>query len=213
MLGTGSVERTLLSAAFGVATTLDLDLAIAVVVSSCLRKSKSTASGQECPLHTSDADVCATILPTETLMKINFPLLLLVLLPLSLPAQSVSDSGGKPFVIEYYYKTKWGHADEFLQLFKKNHYPLLKKQVELGRMLKVWVDQPRYHTTEDGRWDYRVTIVFKNSLAANEPFDEEMMKKQLWPDQATYSREEQRRFEILDAHWDLPIKNLELDPK
>ena len=32
----------------------------------------------------------------------------------------------------------------------------------MGRMLKVWMDQPRYHTTEDGRWDYRVTIVFKN---------------------------------------------------
>ena len=59
----------------------------------------------------------------------------------------------KPFVVEYYYKAKWGHADEFLRLFKKNHYPLLKKQVEMGRMLKVWMDQPRYHTTEDGRWD------------------------------------------------------------
>ena len=69
----------------------------------------------------------------------------------------------KPFAVEYYYKTKWGHADEFLQLFKKNHYPLLKKEVEMGRMLKVWMDQPRYHTTEDGRWDYRVTIVFKNA--------------------------------------------------
>ena len=146
-------------------------------------------------------------------MKIKFLLLLILLLPMFVSAQSVSDSGGKPFVIEYYYKAKWEHADEFLQLFKKNHYPLLKKQVELGRMLKVWMDQPRYHTTEDGRWDYRVTIVFKNSSAANEPFDEEMMKKQLWPDQATYAREEQRRFEILDAHWDLPIKNLELDPK
>ena len=72
---------------------------------------------------------------------------------------------GQPFVVEYYYKTKWGHADEFLKLFKKNHYPLLKKEVEMGRMLRVWMDQTRYHTTEDGRWDYRVTIVFKNSSA------------------------------------------------
>ena len=47
---------------------------------------------------------------------------------------------GQPYVIEYYYKTKWGHADEFVKLFKKNHYPLLKKEVELGRMLKVWMD-------------------------------------------------------------------------
>jgi hypothetical protein len=147
-------------------------------------------------------------------MKLRFVLLFLAftLLPSALPAQS-SQETGKPFVIEYYYKAKWGHADEFLQLFKKNHYPLLKKQVELGRMLKVWVDQPRYHTTEDGRWDYRVTIVFKNATVANEPFEEESLKKQLWPDQATYLKEEQRRFEILDSHWDLPVKVVALDEK
>jgi len=145
-------------------------------------------------------------------MKLRLLLLFLTLLPMSLPAQSASETG-KPFVVEYYYKAKWGYADEFLQLFKKNHYPLLKKQVEMGRMLKVWMDQPRYHTTEDGRWDYRVTIVFKNSTVANEPFDEDTLKKQLWPDQATYAKEEQRRFEILAGHWDVPIKSVELDGK
>ena len=139
-------------------------------------------------------------------------LLLLPLFASPLPAQT-TDASGKPFVVEYYYRAKWGYADEFLQLFKKNHYPLLKKQVDMGRMLKVWMDQPRYHTTEDGRWDYRVTIVFKNSSVANEPFDEDALKKQLWPDQATYQKEEQRRFEILLSHWDLPIRTMDLDGK
>lgn len=147
-------------------------------------------------------------------MKLGTLLVFLSLLLLATtPAQSQDERTMKPYVIEYYYKAKWGHADEFLQLFKKNHYPLLKKQVELGRMIKVSLDQPRYHTTEDGRWDYRVTIIFKNSVAANEPFDEEMLKKQLWPDQATYMREEQRRFEILEAHWDLPVKSMDPDSK
>ena len=145
-------------------------------------------------------------------MKLRLLLFLLILAPMSAPAQRPPESG-KPFVIEYYYKAKWGYADEFLRLFKKNHYPLLQKQVEMGRMLKVWMDQPRYHTTEDGRWDYRVTIVFKDSTMANEPFDEDTLKKQLWPDQATYAKEEQRRFEILAGHWDVPIKNVELDGK
>ncbi len=130
-------------------------------------------------------------------MKFHFLFLLLTLLPTSLPAQT-PDTSGKPFVVEYYYKAKWGYSDEFLQLFKKNHYPLLKKH---------------YHTTEDGRWDYRVTIVFKNSTVANEPFDEDAIKKQLWPDQATYQKEEQRRFEILLSHWDLPIRTVDLDAK
>ena len=128
-------------------------------------------------------------------------------------AQSSPAASGQPFVVEYYYKTQWGHADEFLTLFKKNHYPLLKKEVEMGRMLKVMVDQPHFHTTEDGRWDYRVTIVFKNATVANEPFDEDALKKQLWPDQATYIREEQRRFEILLSHWDLPVKAVDLEGK
>jgi hypothetical protein len=120
-------------------------------------------------------------------------------------------ASSKPFVVEYYYKVKWGYADEFLTLFKKNHYPLLKKQVEMGRMLSVSAVTPRYHTTEDGRWDYRVTIVFKNATVANDgSFDEKALIKQMYPDQATYKKEEQRRFEILDAHWDLPIKELDL---
>ena len=123
-------------------------------------------------------------------------------------AQTASASE-PPFVVEYYYKARWGYADEFLKLFKKNHYPLLMKQVEVGRMVKVWMDQPRYHTTEDGRWDYRVTITFKNSTVATTANpDEEALIKQLWPDQATYKREEQRRFEILAAHWDLPVTNI-----
>ena len=128
-------------------------------------------------------------------------------------AQAAPPPSSKPFVIEYYYKAKWGHADEFLRLFKKNHYPLLKKEAEMGRILKVWMDQPRYHTTEDARWDYRVTIVFKNAATMDEPFDEDVLKKQLFPDQATYEKEEQRRFEILDAHWDLPVKTLDLEAK
>ena len=143
-------------------------------------------------------------------------MLLLVLLMVGITAgvaQNTTAAPGQPYVIEYYYKTKWGHADEFLRLFKKNHYPLLKKEVEMGRMLKVWMDQTRYHATEDGRWDYRVTIVFKNSTVANEPFEEDGLKKQLWPDQAAYEREEQRRFEILDAHWDVPVRGLDLESK
>jgi hypothetical protein len=121
-----------------------------------------------------------------------------------------ADAREQPFVVEYYYKAKWGHAEEFLALFKKNHYPVLKKEMELGRMLKVTMAAPRYHTREDGRWDYRVTIVFKSAAIANDNFDSAALIKQLFPDQETYKKEEQRRFEILDGHWDVPIKDVEL---
>lgn len=136
-----------------------------------------------------------------------------VVLAAQFPSAASAVNPDKPFVAEYYYKVKWGYADEFIALFKKNHYPLLKKEMEMGRILKVTATQPRYHATEDGRWDYRVTIVFKDAAVANDDFDTTPLLKQLFPDQETYKREEKRRFEILDAHWDVPIKDVDLDVK
>jgi len=129
----------------------------------------------------------------------------------SLLAQGAPPQGSadQPYTMEYYYKLRWGHQQEFLQLFLKNHYPLLKKIVESGRMLSVKIETPANHMTEDARWDYRVTIRFKNSTAATTANpQEESLIKQLWPDQETYKREEQRRFEILLAHWDLPVTDV-----
>lgn len=122
------------------------------------------------------------------------------------PPRAAAD---QPYTVEYYYKVQWGHQEEFLQLFLKNHYPLLNKMVEGGRMLSVKIEAPANHMTEDARWDYRVTIRFKNStLATTANPGEESLIKQLWPDQESYKREEQRRFEILLAHWDLPLTDI-----
>ena len=118
-------------------------------------------------------------------------------------------SAGQPYTIEYYYKAQWGHQQEFLELFLKNHYPLLKKIQTTGRILSIKIEAPAYHTTEDGRWDYRVTIRYKASTVATTANpDEEAFIKELWPDQATYQKEEQRRFEILLGHWDLPVTEI-----
>lgn len=117
----------------------------------------------------------------------------------------------RPFVVEYYYKVKWGHFDEFLRLFKKNHYPVLLKEKELGRILKVDAVKPVYHATEDGRWDFRVTITWKDAATANDDFDPAQITGSLYPDKARFDQEEQRRFELLDAHWDLPVEGASLD--
>jgi hypothetical protein len=142
--------------------------------------------------------------------NIFFAVLLLALAP-SLWAQGAPPQGAanQPYIMEYYYKVQWGHQQEFLQLFLKNHYPLLQKEVESGRILSVKIETPSNHMTEDARWDYRVTIRYKNStVATTSNPDEEAIIKQLWPDQETYKREEQRRFEILLAHWDLPVTDI-----
>jgi hypothetical protein len=44
------------------------------------------------------------------------------------------------------------------------------------------------------------------------PTDEEIIAK-LYPDRATFQREEQRRFEILLAHWDVPLNRVDFDAR
>jgi hypothetical protein len=115
----------------------------------------------------------------------------------------------QPYTIEYYYKCQWGHQAEFLQLFLKNHYPLLQKIQATGRILSVKIESPTIHVSEELRWDYRVTIVYKNSTVATTANpDEERFINELWPDKETYKREEQRRFEILLGHIDLPVTDI-----
>src|SRR6266516_4888801 len=96
----------------------------------------------------------------------RWPMLAVLLAaPVSGAAQAPPAGPSEPFVVEYYYKARWGYADEFIRLFKKNHYPVLKRQMELGRIQEITAAAPRFHATEEGRWDYRVTIVWKNAAA------------------------------------------------
>jgi hypothetical protein len=136
-------------------------------------------------------------------------LLLLSVIPVFAQGAPPQTGADQPYIMEYYYKVQWGRQQEFLQLFLKNHYPLLKKNVENGRVLAIKIETPANHMTEDARWDYRVTLKFKNStVATTSNPQEEAWTKQIYPDQETFKREEQRRFEILLAHWDLPVSEI-----
>ena len=48
----------------------------------------------------------------------------------------------RPYVLESYYKARWGQADEFIRLFKKNHLPVLKKLAADGRIPKISAVKP-----------------------------------------------------------------------
>jgi hypothetical protein len=131
----------------------------------------------------------------------------LLFLSLHSNAQSNPDPARDYFAIESYYKVKWGHADEFISLWKANHYPLLKKALEKGDIISITASRPRFHSGEETRWDFRVTVVFRTVALA---FDEQLTepyKKQLYPDQESYKKSEQYRFEILLAHWDIETSN------
>lgn len=141
-------------------------------------------------------------------------LLLFIATPIgSLSAQS-STPESSPVSVEMYFQVKWGHADEFLELYKKNHYPLINSLIENGvTVSSVKIDEPRNHLSGPARWDYRVTVVMRDEYSAmNKPPKGvwETARDRLFPDYETWQLEERRRFEILDAHWDVYLRNIEI---
>ena len=135
-----------------------------------------------------------------------FFLLLFVLATNLVQAQDRKDY----FIIENYYKVKWGFADEFINLWKVNHYPLLKKAIDKGDIISVEAEKPKLHSGEDTRFDFKVTIVFKNEKLAFDPNLTKQYEKQLYPDLEKLKKDEQHRFELLIAHWDVMIEKIEL---
>jgi len=125
--------------------------------------------------------------------------------------QSLSAQDNKDyFTIENYYKVKWGIADEFINLWKTNHYPLLKKAIEKGDIISVNAEKPKLHSGEDTRWDFKVILVFKNEKLAFDPNLTKQYEKQLYPDIEKLKKAEQHRFELLLAHWDVMVEKIEL---
>lgn len=119
---------------------------------------------------------------------------------------SASAAPAAPYVVEYYYKTKWGHQGEFIDLFKKNHYPVLRRLKELGYIRDIAVAYPVNHAGESDRWDMRVTVTFRDYQASlPDPAVDASIMPELYPDKEAFEREEQRRFELLLEHTDVPL--------
>lgn len=114
----------------------------------------------------------------------------------------------------YFYRVKWGYQEEFVNLFQKNHYPVLKAQMGPGgRIVSVRTFVPTYHGDGRADWTVAVAITYRDTAAMTGPSGEAQIVQTLYPDQATFRREEQRRFELLDAHWDVPLNELDLETR
>jgi len=136
--------------------------------------------------------------------------ILLLIIPIFLIVNAQAQDKNSYFTIENYYKVKWGYADEFINLWKVNHYPLLKKAIDKGDIISVEAEKPKLHSGEDTRFDFKVTIVFKNEKLAFDPNLTKQYEKQLYPDLEKLKKDEQHRFELLIAHWDVMIEKVEL---
>jgi hypothetical protein len=132
--------------------------------------------------------------------------------PRALATQTVASGNqntapAKGFTVEYYYKVRWGAYAEFRRLYVKNHLPILRRYQSRGFILSMAAATPITHVGEANRWDMRFDITWKDASLAFESIpDEEAITRELFPDQETFRREEQRRFELIVEHLDLPVE-------
>ena len=127
-------------------------------------------------------------------------------------AQAPAQQGaGEPKTTWFFYTVKWGFQDEFLDLFQQNHFPILKAMEKAGMYLSVRTFVPENHG--DGRADrtFAVELVEPAKRPAA-PTEEEIVAK-LYPDRAKLRQKEQRRFELLVAHWDVPLNRIDLSTR
>jgi hypothetical protein len=124
------------------------------------------------------------------------------LLPVGAAAQEPTEP---PQIVAYYYKVRWGFEEEFERLFMKNHYPVLAEDTRAGLIRNVHVMRPTFHGDGRADWNFLVVITYSGWRALGTERDEGVVKR-LFPDQTTFQKEEQRRFELLDAHWDVPLR-------
>jgi hypothetical protein len=131
-------------------------------------------------------------------------LLVVALVPFE--AANGQPANKQPYVVEWVYKVKFGYQDEFWRIFQKYQIATLNKEKELGGVLKYEVFRPGLHTSEDHRWDYRIVIYYKDVASS---LQGSILEKQLFPDQVKMRHDEQRRWELTEVHWDLPIHQID----
>ncbi len=122
---------------------------------------------------------------------------------------AAQSAGTTQKTVWYFYRVKWGFQDEFQDLIARNHLPVLREEIKSGRIVSFKTYVPTYHGDGRADWTFAMAITYKDADALVGPSGEDAIARRLYPDWAKFQKEEQRRFEIVDAHWDVPLNEID----
>ena len=106
----------------------------------------------------------------------------------------------QPWAVEVYYIIRDGHEQEFLDLYKKNHWPVLNAEIEEGSLISVEIHAQMFAAPGPHQWDFRVTQVYTNILYHHGLIDrkQEEISSRLYPDRELFEQEEERRMQLIE---------------
>src|SRR3984893_6413114 len=118
-------------------------------------------------------------------------------------AQANNGAGeGKPEVHVDFYKLPPGRQDEWLALYKKAHFPMMKWQIEHGQVISEKVYTRAVHELSPS-WDIAIMIVLPPAGQRKKPeLTRAQLMRKLYPDLDEYVKEERQRWAMTLEHWD-----------
>ncbi len=120
-------------------------------------------------------------------------------------AQTVGTSAvkpGGPVTMVVYYRVPPGKRADWLDLYKKYHYPVMNHFVADGIIKSIHIYQRRFRA-ESPAWDYEVVLVWRDWNAIEEGHVKEpgLIETMYASDMAAYKDADQKRFELTADVW------------
>jgi hypothetical protein len=123
----------------------------------------------------------------------------------SVAAFAQADNGageGKPEVHVDFYKLPPGRQDEWLALYKKAHFPMMKWQIEHGQVVSEKVYTRAVHELSPS-WDIAIVIVLPPAgQRKKSELTRTQLMRQIYPDLDEFVKAEKQRWALTLEHWD-----------
>ncbi len=116
-------------------------------------------------------------------------------------AQAPPVSADSHPVVESYYRILPGKTEEWLELYRTQHLPILKQRQRDGQILSIVMYRPFLHQGEP-YWDFKVILTYRDFAALGDRAGFEAVERKLYPNWEAHQRAEQRRWEVTAKHWD-----------
>jgi hypothetical protein len=118
-------------------------------------------------------------------------------------AQANNGAGeGKTEVHVDFYKLPPGRQDEWLALYKKSHFPLMKWELENGEIISETVYTRAVHELSPS-WDIAIMIILPPAGQRKNPeLTRAQLMRKIYPDLDEYVKEEKQRWALTLEHWD-----------
>ncbi|MFQ5694600.1 MAG: hypothetical protein ACE5HB_01270 [Terriglobia bacterium] len=104
-------------------------------------------------------------------------------------------------VVESFYDIAPGKADEWLELYRTQHLPILEERKREGHILEIRILRPFLHQGGPP-WDFKVILTFRDFTVLGDRAHSDAIERRLYPEWDEHQAKERRRWEITEKHWD-----------